>query len=165
MKRFIDQDSVGGIAPLTTEQVADSFSKRDRKKLWIPNLSSINWNEIDYLSWQHRDGSVWYVVYNLMGENHGIIMERTDPANYINKQCGWCATVNSGANVALFTTRHATEKNRVVGQYVCGRLDCSDYIRGKKEPSVAHYASYLDLRTRVQNLRTHLDEFFFQVLF
>lgn len=83
----------------------------------------------------------------------------------MNKQCSWCATINYGSKIALFTARHARDKNRLIGNYVCSNLDCNDYIRGKKLPSAPSYVSYPTLGRRVAALQQNLNEFFFQILF
>lgn len=155
-----------GMDPLSGEEIVAAFSRRDRKVLKLPrNLDTIEWGEITYLSWQHPDASKWFVVYNPLDELHGLVLEKVEATNSFAKQCSWCDTTNAGDKIAQFVVRHAVSRNVTIGISVCSRLDCDDYIRGRKSPSVAAFSSHPTMEKKISALRSNLDNFFIRVLF
>ncbi|MBI5358593.1 FBP domain-containing protein [Candidatus Amesbacteria bacterium] len=155
-----------GMKPLAGDEITAAFSKRDRKVLKLPrNITEIEWEKITYLSWLHPDGSKWFVVYNPLDELHGLVLEKMETTGSSAKQCSWCATTNAGDRIAQFVVRHALNRSITMGTYVCSSLDCDDYIRGRKFPSIATFSSYPTLEKRVKNLRDNLDNFFIRALF
>lgn len=159
-------DITEGMNPLDGEEILSAFSKRDRKILRLPrNLSTIEWDKITYLSWSHPDGSKWFMVYDLLGELHGLVLEKVEAAGSFAKQCSWCDTTNAGDKITQFVVRHALNRNMTIGVSVCSSLNCDDYIRGRKSPSIAAFSSHPTLEKRINALRSNLDTFFIRVLF
>jgi hypothetical protein len=155
-----------GMDSLSGEEIVAAFSKRDRKILKLPrNLSQIEWDEITYLSWRHPDGSKWFMVYSPLDELHGLVLEKVESAGSSAKQCSWCDTTNAGDKIAQFVVRHALNRNITIGISVCSSLNCDDYIRGRKSPSIAAFSSHPTLEKRMSALRSNLDNFFIRVLF
>lgn len=156
-----------GMTPIDKDTIISSFSKRDRRRLDIPNISGIDWRNRDFLAWSDRNKRLWFVVYDLLGEYHGLLLERSKPVGHTVKQCSWCLTVNSGNDIVLFSTRHATNHEVSVGDYFCADLDCSDYIRNLKTPNGSSFTEYpaLSVERKVERLKTNMDQFFFRALF
>ena len=161
----IDRKSISGMEPLTATQIEQSFSRKDRKRVVLPNLAGIEWGEIDFLSWRHRDGSKFFVVHNVLDEElHGLILT---PSNFIGgtvRQCDWCETTNSGYKVSLFTATYVSNPNIKVSKSMCSDLDCSDYVRGKKFPSIATVTPRIGVENRIARLKENLDNYFLQIL-
>ena len=157
---------LGGMKPLSGDEITAAFSKRDRKALKLPrSLDSIEWGDITYLSWLHPDGSKWFMVYNPLGELHGLVMEKVEAAGSSAKQCSLCDTTNAGDKIAQFVVRHALNRNITIGTSMCSGLNCDDYVRGRKAPSIAAFSSHPTLEKRINALRSNLDSFFIRVLF
>ncbi len=77
--------------------------------------------------------------------------------------CSLCLTTRTSGGVALMTARRTGEACRQgnsVGQYLCGDLDCSLYVRGKKQ-SVAGGGldESLSLDEKTARLLTNLHSF------
>lgn len=161
----IHRKLIPGMETLTATQIEQSFSRKDRRRIILPNLTEIKWGEIDFLSWRHRDGSKLFVVHKVLAEElHGLIPTPSDLVGGTVRQCDWCEAANSGDKVSLFTATYARNPNMKVSKYMCNELDCSDYVRDKKFPSVATVAPRVGVENRIARLKENLDNYFLQLL-
>jgi hypothetical protein len=146
---------------LTKKEILSSFSKESRKKIFLPNLDSIDWENLDYLGWIHPSEHLGYIVYELFGKLQGLILERNPkpPPTGKIKMCSWCYTLNFSSNIRLFTYQIPNKKISI-GNYICANLDCSLYIRGIKKTYVTQMPETLTLSEKIERLHRNLKNFF-----
>lgn len=122
--------------PLNERDIRSSFvncSKGEAKRLAVPGeLASLPWEDLDFLGW--RDPAApdrAYLVTESGDEVVGVALRRATPSAQARRSmCSLCLTTHSGDGVSLMTARKAGGS---VGVYLCTDLDCSLYLRGKKD--------------------------------
>ncbi len=123
--------------PLTSEEIAAAFDPED--ELYLPDLSEINWDALDYLGWIHPSGHLGFVV--LQSPNDGClkgIKMRRSPRSAKEprmEMCSWCHHVHKTDGTAMFTVSVKGSNGRhTLGNIVCKDLDCSLRIRNMVTP-------------------------------
>ena len=127
--------------PLTEPEIRASFvnsTKGEAKRMHVPrDLAERPWDDLDFLGW--RDPAApdrAYLVIELQDRLVGIALRRAAQSGRARKaMCAWCLTTHSGDGVSLMTARKAGKSGQLgnsVGAYVCADLECSLYLRGKK---------------------------------
>jgi hypothetical protein len=127
--------------PLTEHDIRASFvnsTKGEAKRMHVPrDLGERPWDDLDFLGWTDPaapDRS--YLVIDLGERVVGVAFRRAAQAGRARKtMCAWCLTTHSGDGVSLMTARKAGKSGQLgnsVGAYVCADLQCSLYLRGKK---------------------------------
>lgn len=130
--------------PLTERDLRASFvncSKGEAKRLNLPkDFAGLPWDDLDFLGWQDPGApGRAYLVAEHGGRLAGISLRVASGASRgftSRSMCSLCLTPRTGGGVALMTARRTGEAGRQgnsVGQYLCGDLDCSLYVRGKKQ--------------------------------
>jgi hypothetical protein len=131
--------------PLTEHDVRTSFincSKGEAKRLGLPKgFADLPWDDLDFLGWQDPGAPARaYLVAEhddrLAGISLRVASGGTSRGFTARAMCSLCLTTRTGGGVALMTARRTGEAGRQgnsVGQYLCGDLDCSLYVRGKKQ--------------------------------
>lgn len=118
-------------------QIVSAFEgKRD---LVTPDLTIINWQELDYLGWIDPSGHRGYVVLQSpnTGEVCGITMNRSrrESRKLRMEMCSWCYYVHKGNGTAMFTVMvKGSEGRHILGNAICKNLDCSLRIRNLVDP-------------------------------
>ncbi|WP_067805257.1 FBP domain-containing protein [Actinomadura formosensis] len=157
--------------PVTEHDIRASFvncSKGEAKRLSLPkDFTDLPWDDLDFLGWQDpgAPGRAYLVTMRDDGLV-GISLRVTAGAarGFTSRSlCSLCLTTRTGGGVTLMTARRTGEAGRQgnsVGQYLCGDLDCSLYVRGKKQ-SVAGGGldESLSLEEKVARVQTNLDTF------
>ncbi|MFB4320357.1 FBP domain-containing protein [Actinomadura sp. 21ATH] len=156
---------------ITESDIRTSFvncSKGEAKRLGLPkDFDERPWDDLDFLGW--RDPGApgrSYLVTESGDRLVGIALRVTSGGGRgftTRSMCSLCLTTRSGGGVSLMTARRTGEAGRqgnTVGQYLCGDLDCSLYVRGRKE-SVAGGAMEESLTPdeKVARLHANLDAF------
>ncbi|MFD0690263.1 FBP domain-containing protein [Actinomadura fibrosa] len=130
--------------PLTEHDIRTSFlncSKGEAKRLGLPkDLAGLPWDDLDFLGWRDPGAPERaYLVAERGGRPTGIALRGgrgTARGFTARTMCSLCLTTRTGGGVTLMTARRTGEAGRQgnsVGQYLCGDLDCSLYVRGKKQ--------------------------------
>ncbi|MFA1543430.1 FBP domain-containing protein [Actinomadura monticuli] len=157
--------------PVTERDIRASFvncSKGEAKRLHLPkDFADLPWDDLDFLGW--RDPSAPGRAYLVTERDGGLVglSLRVAPSaarGFTSRSmCSLCLTTRTGGGVTLMTARRTGEAGRQgnsVGQYMCGDLDCSLYVRDKKQ-SVAGGGldESLTLDEKVARVLANLDTF------
>ena len=152
--------------PLTEHQLRASFvnaSQRERKELTLPDLSSLDWENLDYLGWRDRKNpTLGYVVAVLDGEPVGILLKKADGGVRSRPQCSWCEDVHLPNEVLFFIARRAGAAGRngnTLGTLVCAGFECSANVR--RRPPLAYVGFDVEAARaqRIDTLREHVTTF------
>ncbi|MFU1796227.1 FusB/FusC family EF-G-binding protein [Paenibacillus azoreducens] len=100
--------------PITLKQIQKLFPKH--KKLKVPDLQSIDFRYVTYLSWVDIATGRLFIVYPFEGQFIGI-EGRITPTN----KKGYCLFCNRHQELAFFTvrTKASLDNYSSIGQYVC----------------------------------------------
>ena len=160
--------------PITEHDVRASFvncSKGEAKRLGLPkDFPTLPWGDLDFLGW--RDPGApgrAYLVAEREERLVGIALRAgsgTARGFTSRGMCSLCLTTRGGGAITLMTARRTGDAGRQgdsVGRYLCGDLDCSLYVRGKKQTATGGDLDETlspDAKiARVQaNLRAYLDQ-------
>ncbi|QKW33770.1 FBP domain-containing protein [Actinomadura sp. NAK00032] len=157
--------------PLTEHDIRRSFvnaSKGEAKRLDLPkDFADQPWDDLDFLGWQDPGApGRAYLIVERGDRPVGVSFRVASGAARgftARSMCSLCLTTRTGGGVALMTARRSGEAGRQgnsVGQYMCVDLDCSLYVRGKKQ-SVAGSGleESLTLDEKIARVLTNLDKF------
>jgi hypothetical protein len=145
--------------PLTKEEILQVFSEKERRKLKLPDLEKIDWENLDFLGWIHPSGHLGYVVYEFPSGLRGIVLEcSTNVFGQGIRMCSWCYTLNIASRVRLFTYR-VPNTNRTIGDYLCADLECSLYLRNLKKP-LTQMQETLTMNDKIKRCKKNIEKFF-----
>ncbi|TDV42183.1 FBP domain-containing protein [Actinophytocola oryzae] len=121
---------------VTEREIRASFvnsTKGEAKRMAVPrDLAERPWDDLDFLGW--RDMERAYVVAEHGDGLVGVALRVAPPGRHRRTgMCAWCLTTHPGDGVALMTARKSARGDNSVGVYVCGDLDCSLHLRGRKD--------------------------------
>jgi hypothetical protein len=129
------------------------------------------WEDLDFLGWRDPGAPERaYLVAERGGRLIGIALRAGTGGGRgftSTSICTLCKTARTGGDVTLMGARRAGEAGRngnSVGQYICGDLACSLYIRGKKISVGAVADETLDLSSRIARLEAGVDAFIGRVM-
>ncbi|MER5930371.1 FBP domain-containing protein [Streptomyces sp. NPDC002054] len=129
---------------LTETEIRNAFvncSKGEAARLPVPrDLADRPWADLDFLGW--RDLSApdrSYLVTEHEGRLVGVALRfPAAKRGFLHRSmCTLCLTTHPGSGVSLMTARKKGKEGRdgnSVGIYLCTDMDCSLYVRGKKQP-------------------------------
>lgn len=142
-------------------------SKGEAKRLPLPrDLDERPWDDLDFLGW--RDLSApdrSYLVTDVDGELTGITLRfPSQQRGFLHRSmCSVCLTTHPGSGVSLMTARKTGQAGRdgnSVGIYLCTDLDCSLYVRGRKNPAPGgRFEESLTVDQQIERTRTKLFAF------
>ena len=123
---------------LTPEEIVDVFDHR-KHDLYVPDLSVIKWDALDYLGWVHPSGHLGFVVLKSPndGRLRGVTLRRSSrrPRKPRMEMCSWCHHVHRTDGTAMFTVSvKGSDGRHTLGNVVCKDLDCSLRIRNMVSP-------------------------------
>ena len=102
--------------PLTDAIIRSSIvnaSKGAAHRAHLPDLSRVNWDELDYLGWQDpRRPLQHYVVLETDGEVRGLMLRGTGQRPPRKLLCAWCQDVVDGNGAATFVAPLAGSSGR-----------------------------------------------------
>ncbi len=150
---------------LLKEEILSLFAKKSRRKLYLPNLENIDWENLDFLGWIHPSGHLGYIVYEFENNLIGLILERNRPLQSSGiKMCSLCYSLHMSSGVRLFT--YKIDKNNSIGDYFCTDSQCSLYIRGIKKVGNENDSTILGqmpesitLEEKIKRLKDNLNSF------
>ncbi|MFF5259834.1 FBP domain-containing protein [Actinomadura viridis] len=157
--------------PVTEREIRASFvncSKGEAKRLGLPkDFADLPWDDLDFLGWRDPGAPERaYLIAERDGGLVGIALRAAGGASRgftARSMCSLCLTTRTGGGVVLMTARRTGAAGRQgdsAGQYLCGDLDCSLYLRGKKQ-SVAGGAldESLTSEEKIARMRDNLHTF------
>lgn len=130
--------------PVSESEIRASFvncSKGEAKRLGLPSgMDDLRWDDLDFLGWREAGAPQRaYLVTERDGDLLGIVLRVATGAARgftARSMCSLCLTTHTSGGVSLMTaprTGAAGRQGNSVGTYLCGDLDCSLYVRGKKQ--------------------------------
>jgi len=156
---------------ITEGDIRSSFvncSKGEAERLDLPkDFAAVAWDDLDFLGWRDPGAPDRAYLVTLRDDRPlGIALRVTSGGGRgftSRSMCSLCLTPRTGGGVALMTARRtgaAGRQGNTVGRYMCGDLDCSLYVRGRKE-SVAgrDLEENLSLDDKIARLHANLDAF------
>ncbi|WP_029290365.1 FBP domain-containing protein [Cellulomonas sp. HZM] len=163
--------------PLTEKQLRASFvnaSRREAAQATIPDLSTIDWDRLEYLGWRDRKAPLSaYAVVELDGSPTGLLLRSTDSVKRVRRRamCAWCEDVVETADVSLYVARRAGAAGRrgnTIGTLICTDFRCSRNVR--RPPTRSEVGSDLEsmrelvIERRIAGLRERATAFAAEVL-
>ncbi|MCZ2823300.1 MULTISPECIES: FBP domain-containing protein [unclassified Modestobacter] len=107
------------------------------------DLDELDWASLDVLGWRDAKAELrGYLVHEQDGDPIGIALRAADTkmSSRRSAMCLLCHSVQSAAEVSLFTARRVGEAGRngnTVGTYICADLDCASRVTAVP-PSAQH---------------------------
>ncbi|MBF8192729.1 FBP domain-containing protein [Nonomuraea sp. K274] len=161
--------------PITERDIRTSFvncSKGEARRLGVPrDLAAAPWPDLDFLGW--RDPGAHERAYLVAERDGGLVGVALRLASDVRRSftkstlCSVCVTPHAGTGVALFAASRAGAAGRqgnTVGAYMCADLDCSLYVRGKKQTELGVRFESLSVAERIARAAANLDAFLDRVL-
>ncbi|MFI5493115.1 FBP domain-containing protein [Actinoplanes sp. NPDC051859] len=127
--------------PISEAAIRSSFvncTAGEVKRLAMPrDLDELRWDDLDFLGWQDPAAPQRaYLVAESAAGHIGVSLRVAQQTGRVRRSmCSLCLTTHTGDGVSLMTARKAGREGRQgnsVGAYICTDLDCSLYVRGKK---------------------------------
>jgi hypothetical protein len=130
--------TLGSMDVLTEPELKACF--KDEDDIWFPDLSVIEWADLDFLGWVHPSGHLGYIATRSPndGRLRGIVLRRFErPTRRVRlDMCSLCHHVHSSGGTAMFSiTELGSRGRRSISNVVCSDLACSLRVRNKLNPS------------------------------
>ena len=160
--------------PIAADEIRGAFvncSKGEAKRVGMPNLDAMPWDDLDFLGWQDPSGSqrAYLVVERAAGVVGLVLRQSASSARTVRRStmCQICVTPHTADGVTMSVARKsgaAGKKGDSTGLYVCRDLACSLYIRGKRVSGVPRLRETISVEASVARCRRNLDQFVDRVL-
>ncbi|MBD7919474.1 FBP domain-containing protein [Cellulomonas sp. Sa3CUA2] len=123
--------------PLTEKQLRTSFvnaSRREANDATLPDLTSLDWDRLDYLGWHDRRAPLSaYVVVELDDGPVGVLLRAADPPKVRRRTiCAWCEDVVVTDDVSMYVARRggaSGKRGNTIGTLICTDFTCSSNVR------------------------------------
>ncbi len=130
--------TLGSMDVLTEPELKACF--KDEDDIWFPDLSVIEWADLDFLGWVHPSGHLGYIATRSPNDGRlcGIVLRRFErPTRRVRlDMCSLCHHVHSSGGTAMFSiTELGSRGRRSISNVVCSDLACSLRVRNKLNPS------------------------------
>ncbi|MFJ1758271.1 FBP domain-containing protein [Kitasatospora sp. NPDC088134] len=163
--------------PLTDPEIRASFvncTKGEAGRAALPrDLAELPWDDLDFLGWRDRGAPErGYLVAEHGGRTVGVALRLAPrgPGARHGSMCSICLTTHPASGVALMTARRAGRTGgdgyASAGEYFCGDLACSLYVRGLKRAGAGGFRmrESLSAEQKAARARANLDAFLARVL-
>jgi hypothetical protein len=162
--------------PVTEAGIRGSFvncSKGEARRLGLPRgLSASPWPDLDFLGWRDPGAPERaYLIAERAGRLVGVALRVAPEARRSFSKstlCSICVTPHAGTGVALFAAPRvgaAGRQGNTVGVYMCADLDCSLYVRDKKQTELGtRIEASVTVAERIARAAANLDGFLDKVL-
>lgn len=159
--------------PLSQENIRSSMtncSKGEAKKLTLPDLNTLDWDDLDFLGWvDPRAVNNAYLAVPYNGDMVGIALRMATPpkSRLKSSMCAFCHTIHAATDISLFSARKTgkTGKNGdTVGTYICRDLACCLYVRGKRKPDVPQPNESISETEKIERMVGNVIKFVSRVL-
>jgi hypothetical protein len=121
---------------LTASIIRSSFvnaSKGDASRAQLPDLSGIDFENLDYLGWHDaKRPRQHYVALEVGDETVCLLLRGAEQPAARKMLCGWCEDVVDGIAAASFVAPRAGARGRrgnSIGTSVCADFRCSRNVR------------------------------------
>ena len=125
--------------PLTEKDIRACFvnaTKREVSQATLPDLDSLDWENLDYLGWQDRKAPLSaYAIVVLDGTPTGILLRAAKPSSSTLRRkgvCAWCEDIVETNDVSLYAARRGGPLGRrgdTIGTLICTDFRCSRNVR------------------------------------
>ena len=123
--------------PLTEKQLRSALvnaSRREAADATVPDLTTLDWDRLDYLGWRDRRAPLSaYVVLELDGAPTGVLLRASDASRARRRAvCAWCEDVVVTDDVTLYVARRGGASGRrgnTIGTLICTDFTCSRNVR------------------------------------
>lgn len=161
---------------LTDAAIRGAFintTKRETRDAILPDLDTIEWDQIDLLGWRDRKkDNTGYAVVELDGTPVGVRFTTARlPGARRKALCSWCQDVIVSDDVTMYVARRggaAGRKGDTIGTLICSDFGCSRNVRRKPTLTEVGSADEQDRRSliaqRIDGLRERSAGFVRQVL-
>ncbi len=121
---------------LSQNEICSAF-KDDQ--IYPPDLTTPDWQNLDYLGWINPSGHLAYlvVVSPDTGRLTSSTLHRAPRGSLIPRyeMCSWCPHLHGNDGTAMFTLDVKGSSGRhLIGEVLCKNLDCSLRIRDLVDP-------------------------------
>ncbi len=156
--------------PITEETLRASLvnaTRGEAQQLNLPrDFAELPWPDLDFLGWRDPGAPErsWLVAERDGGPVGLSLRIASGGARGFTARsmCSICMTTRTGGGVALMTARRtgaAGRQGNSIGQYMCGDLACSLYVRGRKQAAGTEFDEALGTDDKIARLRANLDAF------
>jgi hypothetical protein len=161
------------LEPLDQESIRNSLancSKGEAKKMTVPNLDAVAWDDLDFLGWvDPRAVNNAYLVLPYQGEVVGISLRMATPqrSKLRSSMCAFCYTIHAASDITLFSARKTGKSGRkgdTVGTYICRDLACCLYVRGKRKSDVPQATETISQDDKIERMLHNVELFMERVL-
>lgn len=143
--------------PFKLEEIKAAFAPFDRVAWVDPELSSIQWDDLDYIAWKHPDAGSYFVGVDSREKLYGMVFKMNAGAGNLRGQCDLCHASNNVQGIKLALVETQENPRRQLGIQVCADLACSERIRGLKA-GVFMYET-ISVGKRIERLQLKLQRF------
>ncbi|WP_369208112.1 FBP domain-containing protein [Streptomyces sp. PU-14G] len=160
--------------PLTEPEIRAAFvncTKGAAKRLAVPrDLADRPWGELDFLGWRDpRAPDRAYLAIELDGRPRAVALRSPAPAPWQARRgmCSMCLTPHTGGVSLMVAPKagKAGQQGNSVGTYICSDLECSLYVRGRKDPAGgARIHESLTLEEKIQRVEENVAAFLTKVV-
>jgi len=139
---------------LSSDEILAAFAPDERKRVLQPEAPA--WEHLDFLGWTHRSGHLGYLLWSDIGGASALVLDRSVIRTSGTRlfMCDLCCTVHEQGGVASFTHR---QRGRSRSHMLCADLQCSLYVRGRRETHCLQMPETLAVADKVDRLRAKLD--------
>jgi hypothetical protein len=148
--------------PVTSREIRDRMRVARMRADTLPDLTCVEWPEIEYLVWDARRGTIAYLAIELDDQLHVIALQRPGGAVSTRvEMCTLCVTLHPAGGVGMWTfqARDARGRYYALGIRACARLECGDYVRGRLAPPLVTIGETLSMVDRRLRLRRNVTQF------
>lgn len=121
---------------LTESAIRSGFlnaSKGETKRLTVPDLSAVPWEDLDYFGWKDaKRPRLYYVALEVEEEPVCLLLNGPENPPARKMLCAWCEDVIDGTRAALFAaplTGDSGRRGNTIGTAICVDFRCSRNVR------------------------------------
>ncbi|MEU5832897.1 FBP domain-containing protein [Streptomyces diacarni] len=159
---------------LTEPEIRSAFvncTKGEAKRLAIPrDLADRPWGALDFLGWRDPQApGRAYLATEFEGRTRAVALRSPAPASWQARRgmCSMCLTPHTGGVSLMVAPKagKAGQQGNSVGTYICGDLECSLYVRGRKDPAGgARMHESLTLEEKIRRVEGNVAAFLAKVV-
>jgi FBP C-terminal treble-clef zinc-finger len=122
--------------------------------------------DLDYVVWYSKNQRNAYLAAPFDGRLVAVHLQPpVRPVSARVAMCNICCTLHPAGGVGLWTARRRSPTGSVVGEWICRRFECADYVGpGATFPPVSQLPETITAELRRQRLRSNLAGFLGAVL-
>lgn len=135
-------------------------SKGEAKRLNLPTLREVKWEDQIFLSWlDHKSPLKGCLVVEHEGEVQAVLLQKAKAQSKAAQMCQFCMTLHPGSGISMYTAARPGESGRrgnTIGTYLCANLACTDYVLGKKKSvGIRQMEETLTLEEKIERTKSN----------